>query len=102
MAGFLDKFIILLIFLGAHLFVSKKGWYYKYASVDVLTHFLGGLTLGAFLKDHTIAVGLIFLWELLEAVLSRPEKLKFKESAWNKARDVLSSLLGYLIGFFYF
>lgn len=102
MDTFMDKLIILAIFLTVHLFASERGWYYKHTSVDVITHFLGGLTLGAFLKELPIAFGLIFLWELLEAALSKPDKLRFKESPLNKARDILSSTLGYLIGFFYF
>jgi len=95
----LAKYAITALFLAAHGIASWKKWYYKKPSVDTITHFLGGMMVGAWVGDWTVAIALILGWEFLEMVLIRERRQAFRESPINKARDVLVGLLGYLISY---
>jgi len=91
------KFLILIVFLTAHLVAHTKGWYYSRPTIDTITHFLGGLTLGAFVTDWATAIGLIIGWEVLEMLLVNKRWHAFRETPLNKARDILIGLLGFVI-----
>jgi len=91
------KILILAIFLATHAISSWKKWYYKRPQIDMITHFLGGLAVGAFIKDWAIAIALIFAWEFLEMLIVSRHWRAFRETPWNKIRDVLFGLLGYFI-----
>ena len=93
------KFAVAFIFLFVHWTARNRGWYYTHARIDMLTHLLGGLTLGAFLKDIEVSVLLIFSWELIEMILVRKERTAFKENPLNKLSDLFFGLLGFIIGF---
>lgn len=94
----LTGIIIILVFIAVHYTANQYGWYQNFPYVDIVTHFFGGLILGLFVKELVLAIGLIFLWELLEALMVKEFRDKFKESPMNKLRDVLVGLVGYLIG----
>jgi len=93
------KFAALIIFLAVHLVANWKKWYYTRQGIDMITHFLGGLVLGAFIRDSAVAVALILGWEFLEMALVSKHWHAFRETPANKIRDVLLGLLGYVIGF---
>ena len=95
----IPKFAILAIFLGVHFIASYKKWYYSRPDIDTISHFLGGLTLGAFIQDMGIAIALILIWEFIEMALVNRRWRAFRETPLNKIRDVLLGLLGYVIGF---
>ncbi len=92
------KFFVLAIFLLAHGIAAWRKWYYSKPSVDTITHFLGGLAVGAFIKDWSVAIALILGWEFLEMLLVSKNWKAFREKPLNKVRDVLMGLLGYFIG----
>ncbi len=98
MASLEIKIAVLVIFLLAHGIAAWKKWYYSKPSVDTITHFLGGLAVGAFIKDWSVAIALILGWEFLEMLLVSKNWKEFREKPLNKVRDVLIGLLGYFIG----
>lgn len=93
------KLASLVVFLIVHGVVHFKGWYYDYERVDMLTHFLGGLALGAFLKDYEIAIALFVGWEFFEMLLVRESRDSFKEDPLNKISDVFFGVIGFAFGF---
>jgi len=97
MATLEGKIILLVLFLAAHIIASWKKWYDKRPVVDTITHFLGGLVLGAFLKDWMVAVAIIVGWEIFEMLLVSKHWRSFRETPLNKIRDVLFGLLGFII-----
>jgi hypothetical protein len=92
------KLSVLAIFLLVHGIASWRKWYYKKPEIDMLTHFLGGLALSAFLKDMQIAFALIVAWEILEVLLIKEGKKAFREKPLNKLRDVAMGMIGYIVG----
>jgi len=90
--------ILIAAFIAIHCAANKYNWYQNFPYVDIVTHFLGGLILGMFVKELVLGLGLVFLWELFEALLVKESRDKFKESPMNKLRDVLIGLAGFLIG----
>lgn len=90
--------VVIALFLCIHGLASWRKWYYRRPEIDVLTHFLGGASLGVFIKEAPLGLGLIFLWELFEALLVKEGRRKFRESPMNKVRDLLAGLLGFLVG----
>ncbi len=99
MASLEGKILILAIFLAAHLLASWRKWYYSRPSVDKITHFLGGLALGAWVPDWTVAIALILGWEFFEMMLVNKKWKAFRESPINKITDVLFGLLGFFVAF---
>ncbi|MDP6670506.1 MAG: hypothetical protein QGI60_01680 [archaeon] len=93
------KLAALAVFLIVHGVAHFKGWYYTPERVDMLTHFLGGLALGGFLKDYEIAVPIIFGWEFFEMLLVRESRAAFKENPFNKISDLFFGILGFAFGF---
>ena len=91
------KFAILGIFLITHFTAFYKKWYYTNPHIDTITHFLGGLAVGAFIKDWAIAIALIIAWEFLEMLMVSKYWLAFRETPINKVQDVLFGLLGFFI-----
>ncbi len=98
MALFWVKLSVVAVFLVVHGLASWKKWYYSRPEIDMLTHFLGGLALGAFVKDWSVGFALIIAWEALEVLLIRENRRAFREHPLNKARDVLIGSLGFLFG----
>jgi len=92
------KFLFLAIFLAAHALASWKKWYYKKPEIDTITHILGGLVLGAFIKDWTVGFALIIAWEAMEVLLIRENRRAFREAPLNKARDIIVGAIGFLFG----
>jgi len=92
------KFAVLAVFLLAHGFASWKKWYYTKPEIDMITHFLGGLAVSAFIKDWYIAIALIIGWDILEMLLVNKRWKMFRESPMNKARDIAIGTLGFLLG----
>ena len=92
------KLSVLAIFLLVHGIASWRKWYYKKPEIDMLTHFLGGLALSAFLKDLHTAFALIVAWEILETLLIKENKKAFREKPLNKLRDVAIGMIGYVVG----
>ena len=97
MASFEIKFAILAVFLIAHFAAFYKKWYYKRPQIDTITHFLGGLAVGAFVKDWGVAIALIVGWELLEILMVSKYWNAFRETPLNKVQDGLFGLLGFFI-----
>lgn len=97
MAGLEAKILVLAVFLAVHCIASWKKWYYKRPEIDTITHFLGGLAVGAFIKDWAIAMALIIGWEFLEMLLVSRHWKAFRETPWNKVRDFLLGVLGFAI-----
>ena len=91
------KFTILGIFLITHFTAFYKKWYYTRPHIDTITHFLGGLTVGAFIKDWSIAIALIIAWEFLEMLMISKYWRAFRETPINKIQDVLGGFLGFFI-----
>jgi uncharacterized membrane protein AbrB (regulator of aidB expression) len=81
-----------------HFTAHFKQWYYSKPDIDMITHFLGGLAVSAFIKDLGVAIALILCWELLEMALVNKRWKAFREKPLNKARDFVFGLLGFLIG----
>ncbi len=92
------KLLVVAIFLLVHGIASWQKWYYKKPEIDMLTHFLGGLALSAFLKDLQTALALIVAWEILEVLLIKEGKKAFREKPLNKLRDVAIGMIGYIVG----
>ena len=88
---------IILIFVIAHLTAVIMKWYETYPDVDVITHFLGGMALGVLVKDVTIAIFVIIVWEIIEIILSRPGIPTFNEKLPNKVRDGIIGFAGWAI-----
>jgi len=65
----------------------------------MITHFLGGLVLGAFVKDWQIAIALIVGWEVLETLLITGHRRAFRENPLNKLSDLFFGIMGYFFGF---
>jgi len=86
-----------LLFAIVQTYASLARLYEKYPSVDMLTHFLGGLALGALVKDFVLAVSIILIWEALEIVLIKPGKPTYRETLENKIRDGIITLVGWAI-----
>ena len=93
------KIAALAAFLIVHFTAHFKGWYYSKPQIDMLTHLLGGLVLGAFVKDAVFAITLIIAWELMEMLLVREKRETFKEKPLNKISDLLFGIVGYYFGF---
>jgi len=91
------KILVLAVFLATHCIASWKKWYYKRPEIDMITHFFGGLAVGAFIKDWAIAIALIIGWEFLEMLLISSRWKAFRETPLNRVRDVLCGFLGYFI-----
>jgi hypothetical protein len=92
------KMAALAVFLFVQGLAHWRKWYYRYQRIDMLTHFLGGLALGAFLKDFEAAIALIVAWEFLEMLLVRENRKAFREKPLNKASDLFLGVLGYTFG----
>jgi len=92
------KFVVLAVFLVVHGFASWKKLYYTKPNIDMITHFLGGLAVSAFIKDWYIAIALIIGWDILEMLLVNKRWKMFRESPMNKARDIAIGTLGFLLG----
>lgn len=90
--------VVVALFLAIHAFASWRRWYYSKPEIDVITHFLGGASLGFFVKETPVGFGIIFLWELFEALLVKEGRQRFRESPMNKVRDLLAGMLGFLAG----
>ena len=86
------------IFLIIHGTAHWQKWYYKYPRIDMITHFFGGLALGAFIKDWQIALALIIAWELLEMLLVKENREAFKERPLNKLSDLFFGIIGFMFG----
>ncbi len=93
------KLATLAVFLFVQGLAHRGRWYYRYQRIDMLTHFLGGLVVGAFLKDFEIAIVLIVAWEILEMLLVRENREAFRERPLNKISDLFFGILGYYFGF---
>ncbi len=91
------KFTILAVFLITHFTAFYKKWYYTRPQIDTITHFLGGLAVGAFIKDWSIAIALIIVWEFLEMLMVSKYWRAFRETPFNKVQDALFGLLGFFI-----
>ena len=98
MDGVLLKFAVLGVFLAVHAAAYLRGWYYSKPEIDMITHFLGGLAVSAFVKDWGIAIALIIGWDIFEMLLVNKRWKAFRESPANKIRDIAIGLLGYMLG----
>lgn len=96
------KIAVLCLFLLVHGTATWRRLYYKYERIDMITHLLGGLALGAFIKDLEIGFAIIFGWEILEMALVRENRAAFRENPWNKASDLFFSAVGYYFGIEFF
>ncbi len=96
------KVAVLLIFLIVHIVAHYKNWYYKYERIDMLTHFLGGLALGAFIKSYEVSIALIIAWEAMEHLLITEKRQAFREDPLNKLSDLFFGILGFIFGFDFF
>ena len=96
------KFAILGIFLIVHLTAHWKKWYYTEPRIDMVTHLLGGLALGAFLKDFEVAIALIIGWEIFETLLIKENRQAFRENPLNKVSDLFFGIIGFAFGFEFF
>jgi hypothetical protein len=96
------KVALLAIFIIVQAMAHWRRWYYRYQRIDMLTHFLGGLVVGAFLKDFEIAIALIFAWEAVETLLVRENREAFRENPLNKISDLFFGFLGFYFGFEFF
>jgi hypothetical protein len=93
----IPKFIVTVLFLLVHGLASYYRWYEKRPAIDMITHFLGGLFLGVWIKVWLVAFALIIGWEFLEMCLVTKYWKAFRETPINKVFDVLFGLLGYFI-----
>ncbi len=96
------KVALAALFIIVHSVAHTKGWYYRFPRVDMLTHFIGGLVVGAFIKDFEIAIALIVVWEFIEMVLVSQRSSQFKEDPLNKLSDVFFGFVGFVFGFEFF
>ncbi len=88
---------ILFVFLVVHFTSDYFKLYQKTTYIDIVTHFIGGLALGFFIKDFTFAFVLLIAWEALEVLLIRRGSEKFKETWQNKVRDLFAGFAGWLL-----
>ena len=101
MANLETGLLVFLVFLAIHVIGVLLKWYEKLRYFDVLTHFLGGISLSIFIKNFTLAFFLILTWEVVEMALVVPGKKKFREDLPNKLRDLFFGIAGYLIGIYW-
>ena len=90
------------VFLVVHGAGVHFKWYQHYRYFDIVTHFLGGLALSAFIKIAAIALFLMVIWEIIEMLLVVKGKKNFKETFPNKLRDLLLGSAGYFMGLYFF